>query len=829
MLLLLDAIDPTSGRYKACRIPRSTFLQQTYETFLGVLSSMQHPSRFFILFILRSIFCGVVGILITTESLGQNNRNRWQQQIRMNTLQDQIDVITSATQKLPTVLPSTIEGDFDLCRSFNTAFRFSQRLQKTPEYTRLAKLRGPLVTISISFPSVTNVQSRWVIPFNDPHLVSKMSHIKDIEDLRKYFNTPLFFKFDTIREQLIQRAPLYNKAELHHMSWPQLRRSLTPLLYRNLHASGFQEGRFQLDERYADRDQLFRLMDHLDDLNAEAVTIIFSHLQSGTSVSIQDFKDFLSKHQLATTADPFADPSRWFRHQLNHRLAWKQLPAETALTPKDQLIKLQLVETTQWLAWYRGFIGDDCASFFMANYAFSPMERVFVIKDKHSKKDLGYLQMTSIDSSGRNKNSGTDNTSIRSAYLHTIAGSHLHLSQVEAIFHSMKEIGQQLGYAEVLLPKEDQLKKLMNEPMIRSLFLKYTQFDEKVPIQYLDQSLRRSILRNMGTYRTTDDPAQNEVAFRMQIPHELLPPTVQISKGGEALTIRPAHRKGSFELLLHEMTKHFPESAWESEYEGQLLQHLSFSEKDAEELLQLLKNTNKRKWQDFIGDITLFAKKRRIPFDEAMIVENQILLTYALRVIPDIKSQPELMWKALEATLRMMRLDDSASELRALLARFPEILEDTHRLRKLLRSIPSKNFDYPTQLVLMDFAPEVMMQFPDVLPRTWKHTTSKDRIWVYLFENPQVINRINSALFREHFFTISKQMKTAILAAQRIENRSTDLLINFEARLQTDPKLWTVYSENPLFRQSVQRMVIQPNKELIADHAYCKTILKSYK
>jgi hypothetical protein len=337
----------------------------------------------------------------------------------------------------------------------------------------------------------------------------------------------------------------------------------------------------------------------------------------------------------------------------------------------------------------------------MANYAFSPMERIFIIKNKHTHQDLGYLQITSVETSSTHLSGATGGPSKLFAYLHTIAGPHLHLTQVEAIFNSIKEIARQLGYADVFLPKEDQLKKLMNEPMIRSLFLKYTQFDEKVPLQYLDQSLRRSILKNMGTYRTTDEPSQNDIGFRMQAPKDMPQPIVRVSKGGEAFPVRFAHRKGSFEFLLHEMTKHFPDSAWETEHEGQLLQLLSFGEQDAEELLRLLKNSKQLRWQDFINDIAVFTKKRKIPFEEKMIIDNQILLVHALRTIPDIKDHPELMWIALEATLRMMRLDDSASELRSLLARFPEILQDTHRLRKLLRSIPTQNFDYPTQLALM--------------------------------------------------------------------------------------------------------------------------------
>ena len=171
--------------------------------------------------------------------------------------------------------------------------------------------------------------------------------------------------------------------------------------------------------------------------------------------------------------------------------------------------QLSLVEVPPELGIFRGHVGDDCATSHSFGYANSPLERVFIIRNKKNE-DVGYVNGTHVLLPDGSKG----------FFINTVAGKNVSAAMTDAIFAGFKKAKNSLEVNSIVMLGIRQEKNNINFTSIRDSYQKHR--GKRVFITFPDEKIRDVI--DQGTYDSAKylkganylDNTNNDVTISVQ-------------------------------------------------------------------------------------------------------------------------------------------------------------------------------------------------------------------------------------------------------------------------------------------------------------------------
>ena len=148
------------------------------------------------------------------------------------------------------------------------------------------------------------------------------------------------------------------------------------------------------------------------------------------------------------------------------------------ITEEDS--QLSLVEVPPQLGIFRGNVGGDCATSHSFGYANSPMERVFIIRNKRGE-DVGYVNGTHVTLPDGEKG----------FFINTIAGANISGAMTNTIFAGIEKAKKSLGAKKIVLLGSRQEKGNINYTPIRDSYQKHR--GKVVRISFPDDKVRETV------------------------------------------------------------------------------------------------------------------------------------------------------------------------------------------------------------------------------------------------------------------------------------------------------------------------------------------------
>ena len=148
------------------------------------------------------------------------------------------------------------------------------------------------------------------------------------------------------------------------------------------------------------------------------------------------------------------------------------------ITEKDG--QLSLVEIPPLLGIFRGNVGGDCSTSHSSGYANSPMERVFIIRNKRGE-DVGYVNGTHVTLPDGEKG----------FFVNTIAGANISGAMANTVLAGIEKAKESLGVKKIVLLGSRQEGGNINYTPIRDSYQKHR--GETVRITFPDAKIRKTI------------------------------------------------------------------------------------------------------------------------------------------------------------------------------------------------------------------------------------------------------------------------------------------------------------------------------------------------